>query len=439
MIKKFTMVMLVTGLAACGGENSDSATVTAAEPRLSTCFWNGPYVKENPAANFAYPDSGAAYWTAEYSLPEGATLKLDGEFPYSRYISYNSYRSDGSPADVIADNNIVPEQGAVNPFVNGNPRQGQHRGYQIEVAAGSVPEDRAENTLYDNAEEGKSILMYRIYVPDEGKGILGGVELPEVTVTTADGVTHTGDAACEQIDAQQKLVQIPRVPEEAYAQARQNNPARVPPIWQAIYNFQWGFECGFYYLCDTDPVRQVGWYANLDNQYMSSFLDKSIKPVVVIRGKIPATPKTLGGDEYFDTSEAQLRYWSICQNEYYSQRVEACLYDEQITINPDGKFTIVTSTEADRPENASEQCGVGFLPWPENGDGFSIEEGREDHADDALVIVRNMQPMNGFDQAIQDTQKPGDEAEVLGEYLPSIEYFTTEEFEALGCDAYNAL
>ena len=48
-------------------------------------------------------------------------------------------------------------------------------------------------------------------------------------------------------------------------------------------------------------------------------------------------------------------------------------------------------------------------------------------------------PMNGFDQAIQDTQKPGDEAEVLGEYLPSIEYFTTEEFEALGCDAYNAL
>ena len=102
MIKKFTMVMLVTGLAACGGENSDSSPVTAVEPRLSTCFWNGPYVKENPAANFAYPDTGAAYWTAEYSLPEGATLKLDGDFPYSRYISYNSYRSDGTPADVVA-------------------------------------------------------------------------------------------------------------------------------------------------------------------------------------------------------------------------------------------------------------------------------------------------------------------------------------------------
>lgn len=149
MIKKFTMVMLVTGLAACGGENSDSSPVTAVEPRLSTCFWNGPYVKENPAANFAYPDTGAAYWTAEYSLPEGATLKLDGDFPYSRYISYNSYRSDGTPADVVADNTIVPEQGAVNPFVNGNPRQGQHRGYQIEVAAGSAPEERVENTLYE--------------------------------------------------------------------------------------------------------------------------------------------------------------------------------------------------------------------------------------------------------------------------------------------------
>lgn len=438
MIKKLLKPIIAVCLSAFGAISSADEIDLDGEVQseLSTCFWNGPYVKENPEANFLYPDTGAAYWTGEYALPQGATLEVKGDFPYARYISYNSYRRDGSPADVITDYNIVADEGAVNPFINGNPRQGQPRGYQIEVAAGSTPEERAENTLYDNAEGGKTVLMYRVYVPDEGTDILGGMDLPEIVVTTADGVTHTGDDACEQIQAEQKLVQVPLVPEEIYAQARENNPARVPPIWQAVYNPQWAIECAFYYHCDTDPIRQVVWFANLDNQYIASHVDRSVEPLVVVRGKLPEVPNTLHGNEYFDTSDAQLRYWSICQNEYYSQRVEACLFDEQITINPDGKFTIVTSRPEDRPENAVEECGVGFLPWPEKGDGFSIVEGREDNPDDALLLVRNMQPMNEFEQAVQYTQTPGDEEDVLGEYLPSIEYYTTEEFEALGCNAY---
>jgi hypothetical protein len=61
------------------------------------------------------------------------------------------------------------------------------------------------------------------------------------------------------------------------------------------------------------------------------------------------------------------------------------------------------------------------------------------HSGDGLLVVRNMLPSAGFDKAVQNTATPGDEATVMGEFLPTAEYFTKAEFEALGCDAYNSL
>jgi hypothetical protein len=37
------------------------------------------------------------------------------------------------------------------------------------------------------------------------------------------------------------------------------------------------------------------------------------------------------------------------------------------------------------------------------------------------------------------TSLPGDEASVLRDYIPWVQYFTQTEFEALGCDAYTSL
>ena len=50
-----------------------------------------------------------------------------------------------------------------------------------------------------------------------------------------------------------------------------------------------------------------------------------------------------------------------------------------------------------------------------------------------------MLPDPNFDEAIQNTKVPGDEADVLGEFIPTVQYFTKAEFEALGCDAYKSL
>ena len=48
----------------------------------------------------------------------------------------------------------------------------------------------------------------------------------------------------------------------------------------------------------------------------------------------------------------QVRYFSLCQNEFASQRFIACRTDDQTAVGPDGFMTYVVSTPAQRPSNA---------------------------------------------------------------------------------------
>jgi hypothetical protein len=123
----------------------------------------------------------------------------------------------------------------------------------------------------------------------------------------------------------------------------------------------------------------------------------------------------------------QMRYWSLCQNESIATtRGAGCLFDEQVPLDEDRWYTIVTSRREDRPDNARKSCGVGFIPWSKNGDG-------EGHLDDGLLLLRNMLPSSGFHRAVQNTAVPGDEEQVMGDYLPQTEYTSTDEFENRGC------
>ncbi len=437
---------LVAPLTACmdDEDQTNSNTVAFSAPQ-SDCFWVGPYVKENDGFNFAYPDSGAIYWSAAYRLPEdGSYITLEADFPYSRYISYNSYRANTTPAQALTDRDISPENGSVNPFVGGNARNGEQRRYEISVRSRMPPADPATgptNTLFDAtaAAGDEAVLLYRNYVPNEGADITGDVGLPRVTLHLADGSTVQGDEACGALSAGSEPLSIPLVPADTYEFHRNNfEPARDTPAFRATYGIPFLLQCDYRGDCSDNPERDTAFYANADNQYLYSFLNREIGEVAVIRMRIPEIPKTQEGQDFFSDS-GELRYWSMCQNEFYSQAVKECLYDEQVTANPDGFVTIVTSKPEDRPGNANEDCGVGFLPWPDNGDGFSFVEGRTDDLNSSFLIMRNMLPADDFDEAVQNTQTAGDEAEVLGEFLPRARYMSRSEFEGLGCDAYLSL
>ncbi len=446
-MQKLTLLIVIALLSACGGSHSQShndsvannlGAVSASDD--SACFWQGPYSKDNPKTNFAYPDTGATYWSARYTLPVGATLTLNGQYPYARYSSFNSYRADASPADAISDADIEPNAGSTNPFINGHKRLLSERNFSLNVLAGERPSGHVDkNHLYSYVKAGKqATLLYRVYVPNKGKSASGGVALPSIKLTQSDGNVLTGKAACNALKVQQKRIAVPLFPAKTYAFARQNNPAKNPPIWRAAYNPQFTIQCAFLGNCNSAPKRQVAWFANLDNQYIAAYIDRNIKEIAVTRGQIPKVVKTLNANPTFITTDAQLRYWSICQNEFYSQKVTDRLYDEQISINADGKYTIVTSLPSARPTNANKKCGVEFLPWSAQGDGFALIPGQANHATDGLLIVRNMKPLNGFKQSIQKTKTPGDEKAVLGAFFPTTTYYSKAEFEALDCQALSA-
>ena len=86
---------------------------------VETPLWVGPYdIDINPELNIAFPDTGAAYWSAKLTIPEGATLELLCQFAHARYLSINAYDMvSGAPTDALHDVQIEPDPGS------GAPRQ----------------------------------------------------------------------------------------------------------------------------------------------------------------------------------------------------------------------------------------------------------------------------------------------------------------------------
>jgi hypothetical protein len=432
------MAALVSCFAAAGAATLASASVASAHtdtPSTASpeCLWGGPITATNPADNFAFPDSGASYWYSTIQLPAGAQLLLHGRFAHARYQSLTAYNAaNATPTDALNDVSTVPDRGSVNPFQPGAPRFLPRRSYTITVTSASPPAAPAPNTLYAGvAGQNSEVLMYRVYVPDRGRDLTGGVGLPRPEVRLADGQVLRGQAACGAIDASTAQLPIQTLPPATYAALRNQPgkpptfPASNPPIFRAFYNTNFLIDCGYLEQCGGNPARTGGQYSNVDNAYVSAFLNRGFGSVLVLRGKLPTTPRTYNSEPFMGTG--QMRYWSICQNESLATtRGAGCLYDEQIPVDRRGYYTIVTSLPADRPSNATTRCGVGYLPWPADGDGAG-------HPDDALLIVRNMLPAPSFHHAVQDTTTPGDEAAVMGPYLPTGQYMTTAQFEARGC------
>ena len=184
----------------------------------NSCIWVGPYVKQVPDLNIAFPDTGAAYWHAGYTLPEGASLSFQGQYPHARYMSFNSYNRVGKPASVLTDINIKPNLGSTNPFLTGADRQAENRSYAISVVEKTERQNSTKpNVLYKAPTVGeKTILIYRVYLSDEGLSLDGGVGLPEPVLTLADGRRMTGQQACDELNVETSIINNPYIPKLLY-------------------------------------------------------------------------------------------------------------------------------------------------------------------------------------------------------------------------------
>ena len=456
---------------AFGPQAATAARGDMVDGRFSTCFWNYGAFGVNDF-NIAYPDAGATYWAAGFRRPPGSKLTLSGRFPHSRYMAIQSYDILGRGVDGLADYQINPVPRSVNPFRAGANRTARKRTFKVDVINAKNPGfpleafdgEAKRNSIYVTPSVGPmtetvgsetydlNLLMFRVYVPDKGRNLTGGVGLPEPRLTLADGTVLKGQALCDAVDSESKSIGYTRVPSpdallistDTYRAMRYPNellqpvnvfggltsvPREVPDWFPAVPQGEWRAQYDRRYLLQlwtgddapgavaNPPVRGAagGFFPNIHNAYVRTAINRQFGKVAVFRGKLPSSPRTLKGNRKM--GRGQVRYTSFCMNEApQSTRVTDCAFDEQIPTTRKGYYTIVVSRAADRPATAKYSCGKAWIRWSDTGDG-------DLDPDFGWFQIRNMLPSRSFKHAIQLTTSPGDEAEVVGPYLPKLRYF----------------
>jgi hypothetical protein len=99
-------------------------------------------------ANVLAVDTNAVYWVGGYTARPGTRIRIDGRFPYSRYMGWNVYDPAGRPIDALADHKLRPREGSSNPFRSGANRFAQRRSYTSFVEFGAKPSTPKPDTLY---------------------------------------------------------------------------------------------------------------------------------------------------------------------------------------------------------------------------------------------------------------------------------------------------
>jgi len=392
------------------------------------CSW--PTVSDPDVLNIAYPDEGATYWGTMTPMLRGSRVRIEGQYPQARYFSFHVYDPLNRPVDSLTDFRILPRIAGSNAFRTAGAAPGAD--YVAYIVPEPKPENPEPNTIYagslslpgSNALPANPlpIVLYRIYLPEVDA--TGGVPLPRLSYELADGsVVPLSLSLCKPLPPEG----LPPLLNEPIREASfpgNASPSRAPP--PRVSRFYNLFESLRVLLASQSGMEippnaltedsSGGFLSNRDIAYVSALFRRSSGQLYVVRARAPTTARQptdapLGG--------AQLRYWSLCVNEFASQRFVACAHDEQVPLDAAGFFTIVVSDPEDRPANAVAGNGMLWLPW---GGVYP----------DSLLIYRHMLPNAGFGEAIQNIPYGTAPEDVMGEYFPRLAYCDRATVEAAG-------
>lgn len=417
-------------LAGCNQDAGMNGSGTAASPDGSNriqaaaadtpaCSWT--YALNEQLANIFYPDKYATYWVAVFPSIPGSRLKIEGTYPRSRYFSYNVYDAAQRPIDHIADLNVLHQGPGFNPYaMEGGTVTGQYVAYVKPEVKPAKPEPGTLYSAATNLPGGNDApvnpvvsLAYRVYL---GEGdVQGGVELPKLTLETADGQ--------QSVVAFSRCQTLPLVP----ATAALNDSLR-DGSYQTIMRLPTGGdpEPDFFKFYSIPKAlsdyggsrtgrsfqdnaltqdRSGGFLSNRDNAYVFAVADKGVGSAYVVRGRAPVAARK---PHEAPNGPAQVRYWSLCTNEFFTQRFVDCLHDREFNIDEQGFFTLIVGDANQKPRGLDQMQGVNFLPWGAYPD--------------SVLIYRHMLPSAQFPQAIQNIEQGTEPVKVMGDYLPQLTY-----------------
>ncbi|MDP9142398.1 MAG: hypothetical protein M3O62_16620 [Pseudomonadota bacterium] len=439
-----------------GGFTADGG-LDVGSPTARDCFWS--ITEEANYLNVFYLEKYANYWISALIIPPGGHIRVTGEFPHSRYMSFNIYSPTFKPLGVLADVDIQPDEGSINPFVSGADRNAATRNFSIQLLPQYPPEaGREANTLYNylplsgisptieallpNALLGiplpsnVAVLIYRVYVPDTSMNRSGGVDLPDIEIVDGAGHVISGPDVCDFLE--------PKLPTlvNDFLENAQLGPIElglsVPPSIGALPQLKWFkyFDLLSTYIHHSEGVPGVSglpelaaldFARNLDNSYLMGYASQRYGELISLEAKVPSHRSSVRGPARVSDADSQVRYFSFCSNDFYTRRMFDCVYDEEIpTVG--SRAIVLAGRLADRPSNARYECGVAWLNW-----GLFEE---------SMLIYRQMTPGGGdiFAEAIKNVETPSGENEerVMGDYYPRSKYWSRDDFERLGCPVTSA-
>ncbi|WP_394673278.1 hypothetical protein [Limnobacter sp.] len=448
----FTTAIAGTALAvlgACSSEDLGTSANTSASPAASNnvlsseslvqamgsetplglgCGWIA--ASDPDKANIAFPDSEAKYWVAAAPVSPQTRLRIDGRYPDARYFSYNAYDAALRPTDAVADFELAPnDKGrAGNPFARKGAKPGGSYTAYLEYGASPTQNPdtvRKPNTFYTgeiglgpvNVPNALAVFIYRVYVSNTGEFFDGGVGLPTLTLETADGSRELGTLpnCVEPLMPNLGGTAPPLGLNELLLGLDYPNQLTLPfPTATNPPNTLKFFSLGdtaFRILGnvtgqDTSMVGgridsgSGGFLSNVHNAYTSTGFARQYGNIAMVRAKAP----TYRGQPGVEFGQEQLRYWSLCGNEFATQRFTDCAADFQVPLDEQGFFTVVISDPADRPANATAENGFLWLPWGPYPD--------------QLLLYRHMLHNSTFEEAIQNVEKGNALGETMKDFAP---------------------
>jgi len=452
-MRHLLVVALILLMSGCGGSSGSGPEDDSAgragndmppptpQPYSRDCTW---VVNSDPdLINIAYPDTAAQYWWGVFAIPPGGEVRVMGEYPHARYMSFNLYDPAMSAFEAIADAEILPDAGSSNTSLTGADRNAGARSYSLRIVPASPPQDPAQrepNTLYAGYYGAPTAvygsIIYRVYAPDRGTSLVGNVDLPRFRYVLPGGQEMSAAEGCAFLEKTRLGLGINDVVANAPVDFTPAVGKGTEPLaWTrfvsapiSITSIAQNIDAPLIgELPLWDPLRQAlfdtglrgGFLSNRHNFYVSSTVNHELGEIAVIAARAPVTPRTYENSPRMD--DGQLRYWSLCTNDTLSQRYWDCHYDEQIPQDAQGNYIVVVSTAAQRPANARPECGVAWLNW---GPLAS-----------SLLILRHMLPDPDFAGTIEKVPlMSGAEREVMGDYYPYGTHASVAEFEALSAD-----
>ncbi|MBK8294763.1 MAG: hypothetical protein IPK93_08340 [Solirubrobacterales bacterium] len=402
------------------------------------CFWTGPSTASNPKTNIAFPGTEISYWGAKFRTPPGAVLTLNGRYPHARYSSFNAYEDGGVSSSSLNDSDIKPLRGSINPSRPGKNRRAKNRRYAIRVIGGAMPSSPARNTLYAAPIEGAyQDILYRVYVPDRRRNRSGGTGIPKPGLKLADGRVLTGQALCDELNSTHDYPGnlIPNAVYQGLVNTAgkdpETNPALPEITFRKFFNLKnvfagYGSPEKQQEVWAANPEEEGTQYNNNDARYMTGAYSFKYGEVLALRGRMPRTPKTRGGQK--KTKRGQLVEWDLCGIQALTTtETYRCLFDEQVPLRGKRRKYVVAFAKAGmRPKNAKRKCGVAWLPADPEGDGA----GRPDAG---VLLTRNVLPSKSFHRSIFDVSTPFDARKTMGAYYPKGDYTNRKAFESHGC------